>query len=193
MYEEYLLSFRENCKHLHKIKFLIKIKVDVILIKHPLKPRLYWQLGRVVKLFPRDDDKIRSFRVKRDDGLTQRYSIKHLYPLGLSLTHDYHPLMSELEKIKKDNYQNTITNVPVTKGRSTTKASHSWISLCPKRTANLKNKKDTPTLHTYIIKCKKHSKKRKKKKGKKKQIRNNLRKNNFQIQSLPDLVRKAIF
>ena len=34
--------------------------------------------------------------------MTQTYSIKDLYPLELSLTHDYHPLTPELEETEKD-------------------------------------------------------------------------------------------
>ena len=92
-YEKYLLGLRENCKDLHEMNFSNKINLDdVILIKNPLKPRPYWQPGRVVELFAGNDNKIHLVRVKRGDGMTQTYSIKHLYLLESSLTHDYHPL-----------------------------------------------------------------------------------------------------
>ena len=63
-YEQYLLSLRENCKDLHETNFAEKIKTDdVVLIRNPIKPRPYWQLGRVVELFRGEDNKIRSANV----------------------------------------------------------------------------------------------------------------------------------
>ena len=42
---------------------------DVVLIKkNPVKPRRYWQLGRVVELFHGEDKKIPSVNVKRGNG-----------------------------------------------------------------------------------------------------------------------------
>ena len=76
---------------------------DVVLIKNPIKPRPYWQLGRVVKLFHGEDNKIHSINVKGGNGLTQNHLIKHLYPLELTLTHDYHlsPESDNLNSIKQ--------------------------------------------------------------------------------------------
>ena len=65
---------------------------------------------------------IRSVRVKRRDGMTQTYSIKHMYPLGLSLTHDYHPHTLELEETGNDFYPNSTINVPATKDTSASNA-----------------------------------------------------------------------
>ena len=94
-YEEYLLDFRENCKDLQETNYLEKIKMDdVVLIKNPVKTRLYRQLGRVTELFHEEDNKIFSVNVKRVDGLTQKHSI-NLYQSELTLTHDYHPLSLE--------------------------------------------------------------------------------------------------
>ena len=89
-FEQYLLSLRENCKDLHEANYSEKIKTeDVVLIRNPIKPRPYWQLGRVVELF-REDNKIRSGNVKKGEGLTQKHSLKHFYPLEWTLTHDSH-------------------------------------------------------------------------------------------------------
>ena len=57
-------------------------------------------LGRVVELCPGDDGLIRSVRVKRGDGTIHLHSIKLLYPLELSLTHNAkasHPHSSHTE------------------------------------------------------------------------------------------------
>ena len=90
-HEEYLLSLREQCKDLHEIDFENKIRVnDVVLVKGPpMVKRPFWKLGRVVELFPGDDGKIRSVKVKRSDGEIALHSLCHLYPMELSLTHAY--------------------------------------------------------------------------------------------------------
>ena len=119
------------------MNFSNKIKSDnVILIKNPLKPRPYSQLGRVVELFPGNDNNIRSVRVKRGDGMTQTYSIKHLCPLELSLTHVYHPLTPELEEIEKDIFPKSSINVPATKDTSVSNA------VPRKRSTRLKTEKN---------------------------------------------------
>ena len=80
------------CKDLHEVNYINKIKVDdVVLVKNPAKPRPYWLLGRVLELNHGDDHKVRSVKVKRADGAVQVHSIKHLYPLELSLTHAHNP------------------------------------------------------------------------------------------------------
>ena len=91
-YDSYLLSLREHCRALHEVNFQNKIKIDdVVLIKQPQKPRPYWVLGRVLELIIGDDGKVRSVRIKRGDGSIQVHSIKHLYPLELTLTHAHFP------------------------------------------------------------------------------------------------------
>ena len=91
-YESYLLSLREQSKYLHEINYINKIKVDdIVLIKNPARPRPYWLLGRVLELYHGDDNKIRSVKVKKADGVIQLHSIKHLYPLELSITHAHNP------------------------------------------------------------------------------------------------------
>ena len=92
-YNDYLLSLRETCKDLHQVDFVNKVKInDIVLIKNPSRPRPYWLLGRVVQLFPGDDGNVRSVQVRRGDGQVQTHSLKHLYPLELTLTHSYTPL-----------------------------------------------------------------------------------------------------
>ena len=91
-YDSYLLSLREQCKALHEVNYVNKIKVDdVVLVKIPNKSRPFWPLGRVIELVEGDDGKVRSVRLKRGDGAIQHHSIKHLYPLELTLTHAYQP------------------------------------------------------------------------------------------------------
>ena len=88
-YEEYLLSLRETYKDLYESKFCNKIKLeDVVLIKNSLKPRPYWQLGRVIELFPGQDNKIRIVKIRLGNGSEQIHALNHLYPLELNLTHD---------------------------------------------------------------------------------------------------------
>ena len=58
-----------------------------MLVKLPNKPRPFWLLGRVLELVVGRDNKVRSVKLKRGDGQIQHHSIKHLYPLELSLTH----------------------------------------------------------------------------------------------------------
>ena len=62
---EYLLSLRETCRDIYETDFSNKIKVDqVILVKNPLKPRPFWQLGRVIELYPGSDNNTRSVKIK---------------------------------------------------------------------------------------------------------------------------------
>ena len=91
-YQEYLVSLRETCKDLHEISFENKVKVnDVVLVKGPpMTKRPFWQFGRVVELIPGYDQKVRAVKILKGDGATgtiTTHSLKHLYPLELSLTH----------------------------------------------------------------------------------------------------------
>ena len=93
-YQEYLLSLRETCKDLHEVSFENKLKVnDVVLVKGPpMTKRPYWTLGRVVELIPGYDQKVRSVKILKGDGATgtiTTHSLKHLYPMELSLTHSH--------------------------------------------------------------------------------------------------------
>ena len=48
----------------------------------------------MVELLPGDDDNVRSERIRKGDGTCSVNSIKHLYPLELSITHSHQPLHS---------------------------------------------------------------------------------------------------
>lgn len=86
-YEQYLLSLRELSNDLYQIDF-DKIKVDDVLIKSFVKPRPYWNLGRVVKLTRGFNGLIRSALFKKGDKF-QEHSIKHLFPIELSISHSF--------------------------------------------------------------------------------------------------------
>ena len=88
-FSEYLLSLRETCYKLHQVNFSNKIqKDDVVLIKNPLKPKPYWSMGRVIEIFPGYDKNVRSVKLKLGNGNEVIHSLKNLYPLELSLTHN---------------------------------------------------------------------------------------------------------
>ena len=90
-YDSYLLSLRETCKDLHQINWNNKISIDdIVLVKLLNKSCPYWVLGRVLELVRGHDDKVRSVKLKRGDGVVTHHSINHLYPLELSLTHNPH-------------------------------------------------------------------------------------------------------
>ena len=87
---EFLLSLREQSKNLYQSSFHNIIKVDdVVLVKNPAKPRPYLYLGRVLELLKRDDNNVRSVKLRRSDGGIHTHSLKHLYALELSLTHSH--------------------------------------------------------------------------------------------------------
>ena len=91
-YQDYLLSWREQCRDHHEINLKNKIGVeDVVLVKNPAKTRPFWLLGRILELIMDDDNKVRSVKVKRGYDSVQIHLIKLLYPLELSLTHAHHP------------------------------------------------------------------------------------------------------
>ena len=90
-YNSYLLSLRETCRDLHQVNWNDKISVDdIVLVKLLNKTRPFWVLGRVLELVKGHDDKVRSVKLKRGDGVVVHHSINHLYPLELSLSHNPH-------------------------------------------------------------------------------------------------------
>ena len=102
-YDIYLLSLRETCKDLHQINWNNKISInDIVLVKLLNKSRPYWVLGRVLELVRGHDDKVRSVKLKRGDGVVTHHSINHLYPLELSLTHNPHFQNSDLTQTGSD-------------------------------------------------------------------------------------------
>ena len=74
----------------------------------PNKSRPYWLLGRVLELIVGHDDKVRSVKLKRGDGVIVHHSINHLYPLELSLTHNHRirvddsPIDSSIEAMEEE-------------------------------------------------------------------------------------------
>ena len=102
-YDSYLLSLRKTCKDLHQINWNNKISIDdIVLVKLLNKSRPYWALGRVIELIRGHDDKVRSVKLKRGDGVVTHHSINHLYPLELSLTHNPHFQNSDLTQTGSD-------------------------------------------------------------------------------------------
>lgn len=139
-YQEYLLSLREQCRDLHEIDFTNKVEVDeIVLIKHPNKTRPFWQLGRVTELVPGDDGKVRSVKIKRGDGSVGLHSVKLLYPLELSLTHNYrsrpHPEGNEED-------ENTI--IPPTTNNTETEDSLPTVNQRPRRSTSQRRKNPSP-------------------------------------------------
>lgn len=112
-HDEYLLSLRELHKDIHQNSFDNKIKLqDVVLIRNPAKPRPYWFLGRVVELVKGSDGNIRSAKLLRGDRTEVHHSLKHLYPLELSITHDFHPDKPLNEKVSNKSLNISYSSLP---------------------------------------------------------------------------------
>lgn len=87
-YSQYLLSLRETSKYNFQSQWENRIKVnDIVLIDTKDKPRIYWSMGRVVRLFSGDDGNVRSVLLKVSNGQEKHYSIRHLYPLEVQTSH----------------------------------------------------------------------------------------------------------
>jgi hypothetical protein len=85
-YDQYLLSLREQKKQLYDTDWQNVIKAgDIVLVKMPNKPRPFWLLGRVLQLVMGFDNKVRSVKLKRADGVECHHSLCHLYPLELNV------------------------------------------------------------------------------------------------------------
>lgn len=56
---------------------------SVVLMKHPIKPRPFWSLGKIVELFPGEDGLTRVVKILKSDHTTIKTSITNLYPLEL--------------------------------------------------------------------------------------------------------------
>jgi hypothetical protein len=88
-YTSYLTSLRENSRNIYQDEWVNRINInDIVLIKNPIKPRIFWSLGRITALYTGDDGKIRSVQLKTGNGHIAHHSICNLYPLELSLTHN---------------------------------------------------------------------------------------------------------
>ena len=98
-----MICFRETCRYLFGVEFENKITVDnVVLIKNNRKPKIYWNLARLIRLFPGDDNKVRIAEVKLGNGSIQSHSIEKLYPIELSLTHSASPKESNDLNLNKN-------------------------------------------------------------------------------------------
>ena len=98
---EYLMSLRDSYKNLRQENFVDKIKInDIVLIRNIqpefIKRRHYWSLARVLDVIKGHDGCIRSALVLKGsaDYLSKKrepeiHPVKHLYPVELSLTHEY--------------------------------------------------------------------------------------------------------
>ena len=57
------------CTEFHEMDYRNKIQVDeVALNKNPVKPRLFWQLGQVVELHLRSDEKLALLPLGKEMG-----------------------------------------------------------------------------------------------------------------------------
>ena len=102
-HEEYLLGLRELTRDLFQSEFKNVIGLDdVVLVKNPAKSRPYWSLGRVIRVTPGDDSCIRSVLIKKADGTNQEHSIKHLFPLELSITHAHRTSVPSEELVDRE-------------------------------------------------------------------------------------------
>lgn len=107
-YESYLLSLRELGRNLYQSDWVNRIRVDdIVLVKVPNRARPFWLLGHVLEIILGHDNKIRSVKLKRGDGVIAHHSIVHLYPLELSLTH--HCSSSQDSDQPEDAQENTGT------------------------------------------------------------------------------------
>lgn len=88
-YLKYLLSLRDKHKNsfclseLHDVQNKYLHLGSVVLIKHPVKPRPYWNLGRITELIAGEDGLVRVVRVLKADHSVVTTSIANLYPLEL--------------------------------------------------------------------------------------------------------------
>ena len=110
---EYLLSLRDSYKDLRQEDFCDKIKVGDIILVRNIKPvyvkrRQYWSLARVLGVIRGHDGKVRSASVLKGsaDYLKPKHKrepevhpISHLYPLELSLTHEYRTTLPDVSSL----------------------------------------------------------------------------------------------
>ena len=74
-YSQYLLSLRETTRDVFQTEWLSKIAVgDVVLIDTKDRPRIYWQMGRVIQLIHGPDGLVRQVIVKASGGVGRYFS-----------------------------------------------------------------------------------------------------------------------
>ena len=147
-YNSYLLSLREYSRDLHQSEWENRIKIDdIVLIRDPVKPRPFWNLGRVVRLFPSTDGIIRSALIKRSATQTAHHSIKNLYPMELSISHSGNSTQKNSELVVKQQScnNNDVSNVEV-------KNEDRVLSSRPKRQAALKCMSLLKSKRQYLVK-----------------------------------------
>ena len=110
-HKEYLLSLRDSFKDLRQENFLDKIAVgDIVLVRNIqpefVKRRQYWSLARVLSTIRGHDGKVRSATVLKGSADYQSrkrepelHPVNHLYPLELSLTHNYQAPLPSIETL----------------------------------------------------------------------------------------------
>ena len=87
-YLDYLLSLRSQHKdsfcisELHHKNNFLKIGA-VVLIKHAIRPRPFWSLGKIIEIKEGEDGLVRVVNVLRSDHSVLTTSVNNLYPLGL--------------------------------------------------------------------------------------------------------------
>ena len=113
-HREYLLSLRDSYKDLRQENFIDKINVGDIVLLRNIKPELvkrrqYWSLACVLTVIRGHNGIARSASVLKGsaDYLTRKrepevHPISHLYPLELSLTHEYRTPLPTIANLPED-------------------------------------------------------------------------------------------
>ena len=87
-YGQYLLSLREHTRDVFQTDWTDRLSVgNIVLVSAQNKPRIFWQMGRILKLIHSDDGKVRSVMIKMPNKEEAHYSVKHLYPLEVQTMH----------------------------------------------------------------------------------------------------------
>jgi len=124
-YDEYLISLREQSTKLYQSDWTNRIKIgDLVIIKDSMRPRVFWQMGRVVDTIAGSDTNIRSVQLQKSDGTVVHHSINNLYPLELSITHP-----------DRDNYESSPLGENSTHSESVPSTSKNTQFSHPKRKA----------------------------------------------------------
>lgn len=83
-YEEYLISLREIDRNTYQPEWENKVKVgELVLISSAVKPRCFWSMGKITKLFFGNDNKVRTVEILRPDGSMGIFAINLLFPLEI--------------------------------------------------------------------------------------------------------------
>ena len=108
------MSLRDSYKDLRQENFIDKVEVGAIVLVRNIQPeyvkrRHYWSLARVLSVIKGHDGKVRSATVLKGsaDYLKRKrepevHPVNHLYPLELSLTHEYRSSLPDVEIVPED-------------------------------------------------------------------------------------------